>query len=37
MSYASQDSTLLGLSFENWMILVGVIVIAGIAVLTAKL
>ena len=34
MSHASQDFTLM--SFENWMILVGVIVIVGIAVLTAR-
>jgi hypothetical protein len=37
MSYTSEDFTLLGLSSENWILLIGAIVIVGIAALTAKL
>jgi hypothetical protein len=37
MSYASEDFAILGLSIKNWMLLVGIIVIAGIAALITKL
>jgi hypothetical protein len=37
MSYTSEDFTLLGLSSENWILLIGAIVIVGIAALTAQL
>jgi hypothetical protein len=37
MQYLTQDFTVLGLTFESWMILSGLVVIVGIAVLAAKL
>ena len=36
MSYTSEDFTLLGLSSENWILLIGAIVIVGIVALTAN-
>jgi hypothetical protein len=37
MQYLAQDFTALGLTFESWIILSALLVIVGIAVLTAKL
>jgi flagellar biosynthesis protein FliQ len=37
MQHLADDSTILGLTFESWMILGGLVVIVGVAVLAAKL
>jgi hypothetical protein len=37
MQYLGQDFTALGLTLESWIILSGLVAIAGNAVLTAKL